>query len=124
MTQQHFQAGRIGAPDPAVGGNQGVVVTLAAVPAPCQVLGQLILGMTPRLGQVFFPLDDDVVVGNIGITGFGHAGAGNVEYGFLAALCQLVDHIARCLAVLKQAVEQVLKAQFFGFFAVGLTQPA
>jgi hypothetical protein len=56
------------------------------VPAASQVFSQLIFSMKTGLGQVFFPFDDDVAIGNVRITRLGYTGAGYVEDGLLATL--------------------------------------
>ncbi|MDP2820116.1 MAG: hypothetical protein Q8O29_17940 [Polaromonas sp.] len=78
--------------------------------------------MFTGFGKVFFPLDDDVAVGNVGIPCLGNTGARYVENGLFTALRQLIDDVFGSLAVLKQTGEQVLKPQLLRLLAIGQAQ--
>ena len=92
------------------------------MPTACKVFSQLVFGVFTRFGEVFFPFNNDIAVRNVCITRLGTANTRNIENGFFTALCELVNHIFCGLTVLKKAGQQILKAQFFSLFAVGLAQ--
>ena len=121
VAEQDIEVGGVDAPHPTIGGDQRIGVALAAVPLARQVLGELVFGVPPGLREVFLPFDDDIAVGNVGVTGFRHAFARDVEDGLFATVRHLVDDRSGIGRVFEQAVQQVLEPQLLRFFGMRCT---